>query len=178
MKKRILSTIAIFIGFVLMVTSCVKDEEGTIIGVGDEVPFFSVTLSDGSSVSSESILGSPSVIVFFNTSCPDCRQELIAIQKVYDIYKSFVDFVVISRNEGDSSIQKYFASHDLTMPYSAQKDRSVYTLFAKSLIPRVYVSDNGGVVKFVHDDSPIASSDELKAELSSIMREGFEVEQR
>lgn len=36
------------------------------------------------------------------------------------------------------------------MPYSAQTDRSVYALFATAGIPRVYVSDNNGIVRAIY----------------------------
>jgi hypothetical protein len=39
------------------------------------------------------------------------------------------------------------------MPYSAQNDRKIYELFAKTRVPRVYIC-NDGVIKAVFTDQP------------------------
>ena len=59
-----------------------KDEPVVSVGVGDAVPQFSVTLDDGSQFDYDIVRRHPCVIVFFDTSCPDCRAALPVIQSV------------------------------------------------------------------------------------------------
>lgn len=107
--------------------------------------------------------GSVRVIVFFHTSCPDCQRDLPVIQSVYNIIKGNrdVSLVCISREQDASDIQDYWHQNNLTLPYSAQSDRSIYNLFASSGIPRIYVTDRDGVVRRIYTDKDAPQADEL-----------------
>lgn len=68
----------------VMAAGCIteKDEPVVSVGVGDAVPQFSVTLDDGTLFDYDAIRRHRCVIVFFDTSCPDCRAALPVIQSV------------------------------------------------------------------------------------------------
>ena len=90
-----------------------------IVQLGQQLPLFTVTLNDHTTLNTAQLQGSPSVIVFFNT---------------------------ISRAQTDDEVSIFWQKNALTMPYSAQSDKRVYELFATSTIPRIYVSDASGMV--------------------------------
>ena len=166
--------IHIFISCVVLlgVGSCVHEDfpaDADIVKVGQMLPDFSVTMSDGTEVTGDMLRGGVSVVVFFHTSCPDCQQLLPELQRLYEEYSERVYFVLISREEGDALIAQFWAQHNLTMPYSAQSDRAIYNLFAESLIPRVYISDNGGVVRHIFTDNPVPSYDTVRAALLGVI---------
>lgn len=122
-------------------------EKDNIIHIGDALPQFTVTDSEGNEISTPDLLGRTSVLVFFNTACGDCQRELPVIQRVYEEYGNKVRFLCISREEEEASVRTFWERHSLTLPYSAQPDASVYSLFALRTIPRIYVSDAAGVVR-------------------------------
>lgn len=157
--------------FAVCVVGCIKErEKGADLGVGDVIPDFEVTMSDGSVVSGEDLRQGVSCIVFFNTSCPDCRAELPEIQRLHDEYAlKGVSFALISRSESMDDVEGYWAANGLEMPFSAQETRHVYSLFAKSGIPRVYMSEKGGIIRHVFADNPVPAYDELKSALSGLM---------
>ena len=117
-----------------------------IVQLGQQLPLFTVTLNDHTTLNTAQLQGRPSVIVFFNTLCSDCRRELPIVQRVYDQYGQRVQFLCISRAQTDDEVSIFWQKNVLTMPYSAQSDKSVYELFATSTIPRIYVSDASGMV--------------------------------
>lgn len=126
--------------------SCIEEEdEGPewSVGVGDTVPRFSVSVSDGRTVSTGDLEGKRSLIAFFNTTCPDCRRELPVLQQAYDCVKTRkdVEFLCIARSEDATPIASYWAEAGLTMPYSPQPDRRIYDKFASTGIPRIYIVD-------------------------------------
>lgn len=140
-----------------MSLSCIKDKYEEGLEVGDALPEFTIKISDGSVANvPEDLQGSISCIVFFNTECPDCQEELPVVQKFYDA-RPDIKVLLVSRDEEEKSITKYWADNSLTMPFSAQTDRKIYNLFAKSSIPRIYLSDSNCRIKFIFTDATLPS---------------------
>lgn len=165
--KRILLII-----FAAVLSGCIKDNpKGADLKVGDRLPDFEVIMSDGSVVTDESLKENVSVVVFFHTSCPDCRQALPVIQNIYDDYASkSVGFAVISREEGSDEVLSYWKENGLEMPYSAQNSRKVYEKFASVLIPRVYISDRDGIILYIFTDDPVPSYDDVSSAIEALTR--------
>lgn len=165
--KRILLII-----FAAVLSECIKDNpKGADLKVGDRLPDFEVIMSDGSVVTDESLKGNVSVVVFFHTSCPDCRQALPVIQNIYDDYApKNVGFAVVSREEGSDEVLSYWKENGLEMPYSAQNSRKVYERFASVLIPRVYISDRDGIIRYIFTDDPVPSYDDVSTAIEALTR--------
>ena len=172
MKKAII-LLSIFALSALLPSSCINEEGpdlNDVIELGDRLPDFSAVMNDGSTITGGELRKSPSVVVFFYSGCPDCRKALPSVQQLYDNYAAQgVKFALISREESDSTIAEYWQTNGLTMPYSAQEDRTIYELFAKSRVPRVYVSDNNGIVRAIFTDDPVPTYEELVAALTALL---------
>ena len=132
--------------------SSISDDDGVEerIVVGDRVPVFTVSVvADGETTTfSTAHLTGETVIVFFHTSCSDCQRELPELNAYYLQHRDEAGFqmVAISRGERDDTVAPFWAEHGLQIPYSAQADRSIYDLFASSVIPRVYFVSAQGIV--------------------------------
>lgn len=150
---------------VMLLSGCIKDElpGEHSLAIGDRVPAFSVTMSDGSTFRSSELAGKHGMIVFFNTECPDCRRELPKIQQAYDRVRddSGYKVICIAREEEDEEIAAYWRENGLTLPYSPQSDRAVYNLFATVSIPRVYITNPDLVIDAVYDDATPFDPDNL-----------------
>ena len=153
-------------------TGCIKEKQtGADLKVGDILPDFEVVMNDGSVVTDEILKEKVSVVMFFHTTCPDCQQALPIMQNIYDEYASKgVVFVLISREEGSEDIAGYFNENGLKMPFSAQNDRKVYELFAKTRIPRIYINERDGIIRYIYTDDPVPSYDDLKSSVESLIR--------
>lgn len=158
----------------LLPCACIEEEPivEDIVHVGDSLPDFMVAMNDGSIVSGSELRTCASVVMFFHTGCPDCRQVLPHIQQLYDDYASReVAFVLISREEDAVSITTYWEEQGFTMSYSAQTDRRVYELFARRRVPRIYIGDCEGTVQYVFTDAPVPGYGSLKQSLESVIGE-------
>ena len=155
-----------------VLTGCIKEKQtGADLKVGDRLPDFEVVMDDGTVVTDEILSESVSVVMFFHTSCPDCRQVLPHMQKIYDEYASAgVRIVLISREDSKESVESFWRENGLKMPYSAQNDRKVYEKFAATRIPRVYVNEKGGIIRYVFTDDPNPSYDEICTALENVIR--------
>ena len=166
------------IGLLSLVSSCVNEKEDAgmqpdAVEVGDVLPEFTVVMNDGRVVESGSLQGQPSFILFFNTECGDCRREFPLVQQMYERYGADgrMVFMAISRDQDAVAVGEYWADNGLTIPFSAQTDRTVYHLFAYSSIPRIYVVDASRVVRAVFTDSPLATSEDLTYEIERVLTE-------
>ena len=153
---------AIFISLFAAV-SCIKDDPDPEfeLKVGDMIPEFTVTMSDGTTMTSDRLSEGPAIIMFFNTGCPDCQNTLPSVQKIYGEYKDHVSLALISREQSEEE-------KGYTMPFSAQPDRKIYNLFATSRVPRVYICNDGKIVNFYTDD-PILQYEDLVTDILSIL---------
>ena len=155
-----------------VLSGCIKEKQtGADLKVGDRLPDFEVVMDDGTVVTDEILSETVSVVMFFHTSCPDCRQILPQMQKVYDEYASAgVRIALISREDPKESVESFWQENGLKMPYSAQNDRKVYEKFAATRIPRVYVNEKGGIIRYVFTDDPNPSYDEICTALENVIR--------
>ena len=155
----------------LIISSCIKEEQGVELVVGDRLPDFEVVMNDGSVVDDDILSEGVSVVMFFHTSCPDCQQAQPRMQQIYDEYISKgVYFAFISREESAVDIESYFNEKGLKLPYSAQNDRKVYEQFAQTRIPRIYICEKGGIIRYIFTDDPVPTYDLLKSSLDSVIR--------
>lgn len=148
--KSILS--GVFILFLTVISfifsGCVRDTEpeGSQLQVGDKLPEFSLIDNTGELISNLSFSDRKGVIVFFNTSCIDCRRELPLLEIEYRKQMAEDDsplWICISREEDSESIQRFWEDNDLSMPWSAQTSRDIYSLFSRSGIPKTFIINKG-----------------------------------
>lgn len=151
---------------ILTVTSCIYDHEpdgGVNLKAGDPLPYFKISMNDGQQLTTDSLRGKKSVIIFFNTTCPDCRKELPVLEELYKKKRDVANMICISRAENSNDVGNYWNAHNLTIPYSAQTDRIIYNMFAQSGIPRIYISDEQLKIITIFTDSPLPDISELEA---------------
>lgn len=121
--------------------ACVgEDEPRSVVEVGDCLPEFSVVLNDGSTLTTDMLRGGESMIVFFTTTCGDCRRELPRINAYAEAHPS-VRVVCIARSESAVEIESFWQANGLSLAYSPQPDAAIYNLFATAGVPRVYCAD-------------------------------------
>lgn len=172
MKRSWVKQLIAALSLSALLVACIADEEDVVgerIVVGDSLPGFEVTMSDGSVVTSDWLSEGTSLVLFFHTLCPDCQQVLPIVQQVYDEYlPRGVRFAAISREEDAASVEAYWEANGLDIPYSPQTDRAIYELFATSRIPRVYINRDG-VVNYIFTDNPVPTYQEVVSALEEML---------
>ena len=165
--KKVITVLA----FICMLSGCILEKiTDKEVKLGASLPEFEVTMNDGTVVNTESLKGNVSVVMFFHVLCTDCQQALPRVQRIYDEYApTGLNIVLISRECADEEVGAYWGDNRLDIPYSAQNDRTVYELFASSRIPRIYISDEKGTVRYIFTDDPVASYDDLKSAIESLI---------
>lgn len=122
------------------------------------------------------LIGHPSVVVLFSVYCTDCRHELPEIQRLWDKSRNGeltgdgrpLPILLIARENTAELYKPFWEFLKLTMPYSPQPDRRIYSLFATSHIPRIYISDSSGIIRFAHSDDNLPTVETLTDEVLSL----------
>jgi peroxiredoxin len=141
-----LNAIAVLMMFMLNVSA--QSDTLTIVKAGDQMPAFKIVNGD-EVVLSDAFRGKTILINFFATWCPPCRKELPELKsQVWGKYKDNPNFVflVIGREHSKDELTKFAESTGLELPFYPDKDRAIYKLFAKSIIPRNILVDRDGKV--------------------------------
>ena len=160
----------ILFSVICLFSSCIKEKvAGADLKAGDRLPEFSVKMSDGTTMTDDILSDGVSCIVFFYTSCPDCQKALPSVQRIYDEYTIYgVTFALISREEKVETILPYWQSNGFTMPFSAQEDRKIYELFAKTRVPRIYIVKDG-IIEYIFTDNPVPEYETLYESLRVLL---------
>lgn len=153
--------------------SCIGEDEPIVVkdvvDVGDRVPAFSVTLSDGSVFDSQTGDSTLKIIAFFDTECKDCQSFLPELQVVVDALRKknnrwhgvSVQYCAIAREQTAAVVQAYWKENGLSIPFVAQGNRELYHKFARSVVPRVYVVGRNGRIVMKFDDNPVPTRHDL-----------------
>lgn len=146
---------------VLSLSACQLDDEedrkdASVMKVGDTIPSFTVDDVKGRELSSSSLSGKVYILNFFDTGCPDCRQEFGVLQKIYNKYQAIVPVLNVPRSQSREEVESYWNEAGLSMPYYIAHDKTLYSKFATSGIPRTYVVDDNGKIIAAYSDSPVA----------------------
>lgn len=135
----------------LSLTACIREElppaDGFALQEGDPLPEFSISNPDGT-VSNKDLENKFALIIFFSTTCYDCREAFPDISILYHTYKDnpSVRMFLIARGETEEQVAAYFREHQYDMKFFADPDRNVYSLFAGSTIPRVFLAGKNGTI--------------------------------
>jgi peroxiredoxin len=170
-------TVMVLLLLAVLSAACQHDsdeDQGAVskVNVGDDVPAFALAGADGKDVSSASLNGKVYILNFFDTRCPDCRQEMEVLQRIYDKYHAFVPMINVPRSQTRDEVQGYWDEAGLSMPIYISRDETLYSRFATRGIPRTYVVDGRGKVFAAFSDAPIADYDTLDGILQQLVGDG------
>ena len=160
---------------IVALTACQMDDGDnpgrvTKVKVGDGVPDFVVTATDGQALSPWLLKGKVFVLNFFDTGCPDCQKEFPVLQQIYDKYCDSVTVINVPRSQTLSEVVQYWSAESLTMPLYSPRDKDLYYRFADSGIPLTYIVDGKGVVQAVFTDSPLTDFNTFDTVLHQLLQ--------
>lgn len=146
MKKTKLFPVVLFLAFTF---NLFAQDEFTLVKEGDKAPNFTFELIDGSTRQLSELKGKVVWINFFATWCGPCRMELPHLQnEVYDKYKNNENFVLLifGREHSWEEINKFTTEQNFTMPFYPDKERKIFSIYAKQNIPRNFIIDKEGKI--------------------------------
>ena len=143
-KQLILTTF-----FTLFVSILFAQDEFTLIKQGEKAPDFTFETAPGKTQKLSDLKGKVVWINFFATWCPPCREELPLLQKeIYDKYKNNKNFelIILGREQNWDEINTFKKEQGLSMPFYPDREREVFSVYAKQNIPRNFIIDKDGKI--------------------------------
>jgi thiol-disulfide isomerase/thioredoxin len=106
---------------------------------------------------------------FWATWCPPCRDEMSAIQEVYDRHRD-EGLIVLAVNvmEGDAQVKDSAEEMELTFPILLDRYGSVSERYRTRMIPSSYFVDRSGVIQDIVIGGPMLSS-EIESKLAALL---------
>lgn len=121
----------------------------TIIHAGDIAPDFTAEMLDGSNVTLSALQGKPTLLIFWATWCPPCRDELAHLQEgVLDVYGDTINVLPLSRGEKREVVEEFITKMGYTFRVGLDQEQAAYNLYASNYIPRCFVIGRDGVVVY------------------------------
>ena len=162
---------------VLLLVSCMHDDvepadSTMLVKVGNQVPSFILTSSEGKELTSSSLSGHVYILNFFDTGCRDCQKELPVMQQVYDEYEGNVLILNVPRSQTKEEVNVYWEEAGFTMPFYIPQDKKLYYKFATKTIPRTYIVNAEGKVVATYSDAPIADLTSVLHHLQQLLAKG------
>lgn len=122
--------------------------------IGDIVPDFTLTLSNGKKVSSKEWRGKVVMLQFTASWCGICRKEIPFIQRdIWAKYRRNDDFLLfgVDRDEPVEKVKQYQKEMNISYPLAVDQDADVFGLFAdkRAGVTRNVVIDRKGKIVFM-----------------------------
>lgn len=110
-----------------------------------DIPPFTVTSLTGQTLKSTELAGTITLLNFWATWCPPCKQEMPSLQKLNDAMKSYpFRIVAISTGESRKTVETFISKNNYTFPIFLDENSAVGTAFASQGIPTTYILDKKG----------------------------------
>jgi peroxiredoxin len=128
---------------------------------GFSAPDFTLDLMSGGQIALSDFRGQAVMINIWASWCPPCREEMPAIQKVYENYKDqgLVVLAVNTTNQDTEAAAAAFVEEfGLTFPIPLDRDGTVSKRYQLRGLPSTYFVDRAGVIRSVVVGGPMSES--------------------
>lgn len=125
----------------------------SLLAPGQPAPDFVIHNPDGRSIALHDYRGRPVIINFWATWCAPCRQEMRALQTVYEAHKATgLAVLAVSQDQQDMRevVRTYCTTLGVTFPPLLDPDGHVATYYNVFLLPSTVFIHPSGTIAAVH----------------------------
>lgn len=160
----------------VLLQSCITEhgedaDESTLVAIGDTAPDFTVRMTDGSAVTLSELRGRVVMLHFWSPDCPMCQEEMGVVQEavVDRIAGSDIYYLPIARDGEHDTIEEFCRQKGCGFAAGLDPDRSIYTLYATSFVPRMFIIDRSGTIRAIYVEYSVDRLDAIVSEAESLL---------
>ncbi len=128
---------------------------------GFSAPDFSVDLLNGGQITLSGLRGQPVVLNMWATWCPPCRQEMPALEKVFNDFKE-QGLILIGMNltsqDSEKTVAAFVQEFGLSFPIALDRDGTVQKKYKISGYPTTFFIDREGIIRSVVVGGPMSAA--------------------
>jgi peroxiredoxin len=126
--------------------------------VGAIAPDFALVTLDGETVHLSDFQGKPVILNFWATWCPPCREEMPALEAIWQQHGAG-DVVVLGVDQGESVavVEKFIRDRvDTTFPILMDSDHTVGDSYFVRSLPTTFFIDRNGFIQEIRIGGPLS----------------------
>lgn len=146
-KKEKMIFIQVFIFLMLLILPGIADAE---VRIGDSIPPITLTGVTGRSVKiPEHLLGKVVILHFWQVGCSSCRLDMPAMDMLYKKYqKKGLEILAVNVGQKKEVVRSFAAGLQVSYIFLIDPDEKGARLFGVTDVPRTYIIDRRGVVRY------------------------------
>ncbi len=153
----------------------VPEEYGYIVKIGQQVPDFKMTLTDGTTITTEQLKGKVVMLQFTASWCGVCRSKMPHIEKdIWQKHKDNNEFALIGidLNEPLETVKKFAADTKITYPLALDPEGKIFYSFAAqgAGVTRNVILDRTGKIAYMTRLFKEEEFNEMKEVIDQILK--------
>jgi len=122
-----------------------KEEAGIEKYIGETFPIKTLKTIDNKSIGPNDIIGKPTLVNFWFTTCKPCIDEIVALNKIKDTFKDSVNFIAITFENKDV-VAKFLSKHNYNYTQIIDAQQFINELNLTGFPVNIFIDKNGKVV--------------------------------
>lgn len=119
--------------------------------IGEPAPDFDLTLLDGSSLASQDLRGEMTVMIFWNSQCPVCKQTMPQLQALWEAYSGRgLTILGVAVGDDRTAAQQVIEELGTSYPIGLDREGSIAGRYGITGVPETFVLDRVGQVSYVY----------------------------
>ncbi len=151
-------------------------DDGLILQVGDRAADFTVEMIDGTKITLSELKGKVVLLNFWATWCGPCLMEFYEMpDKIIEPFgKSDFVFIPVSRGENKEKVvakMQQFKTKGISFNVGIDPEKKIWNEYAKHSIPKNFVIDKEGVIRYISTGNSEGSVDKIAEEIKKLLSE-------